>query len=67
LATIDRDGAVAALMNGFAGLETTEREKVARALGGMRLGGASAQTALERIAVSDPSRTVRETATRGLN
>jgi hypothetical protein len=67
LATIDRDGAVDALMNGFERLETTERNKVARALGGMRLGGASAQTALERIAISDPSRTVRETAARGLN
>jgi hypothetical protein len=67
LATIDRAGAVAALMNGFGGLETTEREKVARALGGTRLGGDSAQTALERIAVSDPSPTVRQTAARGLN
>jgi hypothetical protein len=67
LATIDRAGAVAALMNGFERLEVTEREKVARALGGVRLGGASARTALERIAVSDPSPTVRETAARGLN
>jgi hypothetical protein len=67
LATIDRASAVAALMNGFERLEAAEREKVARTLGGMRLSGASAQTALERIAVSDPSPTVRETAARRLN
>jgi len=67
LATVDRVGAVDALMNGFERRDATEREKVARALGGVRLGGASARTALERIAVSDPSPTVRETAARGLN
>jgi hypothetical protein len=67
LATIDRAGAVAALVNGFEGLAAAERVKVVRSLGGMRLGGASAQAALERIAVSDPSPTVRETAARRLN